>query len=119
MEPGEGWTTDRKPNLILRIRAWFALRAYWKAEEPYRRLTSQMEALEAEREKILKTVAADNRAGLLDEYAVKVGAAELMRINDRFAELGEPWEKAEAAMKTAWARTQRVLRDIGFRETPN
>ena len=118
MEPGEGWTTDRKPNLILRIRAWLALRAYRKAEEPYRRLTWEMETLQAEREAVLKTVAAANRAGRLDEHAFKVGAAELMRINDRFAELGEPWEKAEAAMKTAWARTQRVLRDIGFRETP-
>ena len=119
MEPGEGWTADRKPNLILRIRAWLALRAYRKAEEPYRRLTWEMEALEAEREKILKTVAADNRAGLLDEHAVKVGAAELMRINHRFAELAEPWEKAEAAMQNALAKPQRVLRDIGFRETPN
>ena len=119
MEPGEGWTADRKPNLILRIRAWLALRAYRKAEEPYRRLASQMEALEAEREAILKTVAAANRAGRLDKHAFEVRAAELTQINDRFAELGEPWEKAEAAMKTAWARTQRVLRDIGFRETPN
>lgn len=102
MKPGAGWTTDRKPNVILRIRAWLALRAYRKAEEPYRRLTSQMEALEAEREAILKTVAAANRAGRLDKHAFEVRAAELMQINDRFAELSS-WKPKSGGCTNASA----------------
>ena len=78
-----------------------------------------MDALEAEREALLETMLADHRAGLLEEHDVELRATELMRINVQFAELAEPWQKANAAMRSAYARTQRVLRDIGFRETPN
>lgn len=65
MLPGEGWTTDRKPNFVLRVRAWLALRKYRKAERTYRRLMWEMKTLEAEQESVLKTMAADNRAGRL------------------------------------------------------
>jgi hypothetical protein len=56
MRPGEGWVTDRKPNPLLRLRAWFALRAYRKAEKPYRRLLREIEALKAEQQAVLTSM---------------------------------------------------------------
>lgn len=119
MEPDEGWTVEKQPNIILRIRAWAAWRAYQKAERPYRRLSWEMDALEAEREAVLQAMLADHSAGRLEEADIDVHAAELLRINVRFAELAEPWRKADAAMRRAYAATQGVLRDLGFREVPD
>lgn len=116
MRPGEGWVTDRKPNPLLRLRAWFALRAYRKAEKPYRRLLREIEALKAEQQAVLTSMAADNRAGRLGKHEFDVRSANLMGITERLDELAEPWRKADAAMRSATATTQTVLRDIGFRE---
>ena len=123
MEPGNDWTVEKRPNLLLRMRASAALRAYDEAEKPYRRLVWEMESLEAERKAVLQSLVARHRAakgstGDLDAYLASV-SAELQRINERFYELSEPWEKAEAAMKSAYAATQRVLRDLGFSELPD
>lgn len=119
MRPGEGWTTDRKPNLLIRVRAWFALRAYRKSEKRYRRLLQEIEALKAEQEAVLTSMAADNRAGRLDKHEFDDRATNLMRITERLDELAEPRRKADAAMRSATAKTQTVLRDIGFREISN
>ena len=118
MEPGDDWAVDRRPNLLLRMRARAALRAYDEAEKPYRCLVWEMESLEAEREALLQSLVARHRAKKDGADDLESVSAELQRINERFYELSEPWEKAEAAMKSAYAATQRVLRDLGFRERP-
>lgn len=119
MEPGDDWTVEKRPNLLLRMRASAALRAYDEAEKPYRRLVWEMESLEAERKAVLQSLVARHRAAKGSTGDLASVSAELQRINERFYELSEPWEKAEAAMKSAYAATQRVLRDLGFRELPD
>lgn len=119
MKPGDDWTVEKRPNLLLRMRARVALRAYDEAEKPYRRLLWEMESLEAEREAVLQSLVARHRAGQGSAADLESVSAELQRINERFYELSEPWEKADAAMKSAYAATQRVLSDLGFKELPD
>ena len=87
--------------------------AYEKALVPYDRLVRQMETLEARREALVLAMAAHIRAG---EPIDKRSGEELLNFNKLFADLEEPWEKAEAAMKKAHAAVIKPLDELGFED---
>lgn len=113
MESPDEWRVAREPSLLQRLRAKRAMRAYEKALVPYDRLVRQMETLEARREALVRAMAAHIRAGEpIDERS----GEELLNFNKLFADLEEPWEKAEADMKKAHAAVTKLLDELGFED---
>lgn len=114
MESQDGWRIDKRPGLFLRLRARKAWRAYEKARGPYDRLVRQMETLEAERDALIQAAMARRQAG--EPSDIHALGIELMRYSEIFADLTEPWEKAEADMKRAYASALKVLDELGFED---
>lgn len=110
---GERFRVRRRPGLITRLRALYAMRAYYKAERPYIRLVREFETLEAHREAMLNKLSSLTRAGA-DKSDKTYCMHELFRINERFGDLAAPWAKAEAKMIAARKAVDRVLETVGF-----
>lgn len=117
MEIQDGWRVQKRPGLPLQLRARPVWRAYEKAREPYDRLVRQMQTLEAEREALLRADMTRRQAG--EPSDIDAVGAELLRYNRIFAELTEPWNKAEADMKRAYSAALKVLEELGFEEIPD
>ena len=113
MESPDGWRVAREPSLLQRLRASRAMPAYEKARVPYNRLVRQMETLEAQREALVRAMAARIRTG---EPVDERSGEELLNFNKLFADLEGPWEKAEANMKKAHAAVIKLLDELGFED---
>lgn len=113
MESPDGWRVAREPSLLQRLRASRAMQAYEKARVPYDQLVRQMETLEAQREALVRAMAARIRTG---EPVDERSGEELLNFNKLFADLEEPWKKAEANMKKAHAAVIKLLDELGFED---
>ena len=94
-------------GLLLRLRAWRALRAYKKALPDYEWYEREFDALENQRLNLCTSHMAAQETG--DDIDEEAFMAEWVRINQRFAELGDPSLKALNRVKAAKARCEKVL----------
>lgn len=110
---GERFRVRRYPGPITRWRAMRAMRAYYKAEQPYFRLLREHQTLKAQREAMLAKYDSLVEAGA-DESERKYCMRELLNISDRFCDLSEPLDEAAAKLIVARKAVDRVLAWVGF-----
>lgn len=108
---------DRVP-LSLQVRTALALRAYNRAERRFQEIQRHKDALDAEERVILHIWARKVTKASIGPRDREAFQSEYLALGERRANLLKPWQ-ANAELASAYARAQRILREVGFKPPPD
>lgn len=101
----------------LRLKAQVIIRDYAEADQRYRALAEIMSALQERRTTLLEAIAGKARANEMTEEDMAQAVEELDEINEGFFDLTEPWNEANAAVKSKSDGARSFLRDSTHKST--
>lgn len=110
----DGWQPPKLISWNMRRRAGEALRAYNQAEDRFRQIQGERDALEERKQLLLKRWTTMQSSGPPTHEDSVEAENEFLLICGRLQALLLPWQTAHLALVSAYDEVQAVLRAAGF-----